>query len=74
MNHIRKRIGLAVNGPFSRANVQRNRTEHTKEAANINFGQSSDEIVQQQQQRMWTSNFTAKKSQCQWRIRRRKAL
>ncbi|XP_060592844.1 uncharacterized protein LOC132747468 [Ruditapes philippinarum] len=52
---VRTRLGLAVRGPVPRPFVEQNRTKHNR--ANINFGHSNDIILQQQLERMWTSDF-----------------
>ena len=54
---VRTRLGWAVRGPVPQADVKQNTTELTMEAVNINFGQSSDVLLQQQLECMWTSDF-----------------
>ena len=54
---VRTQLGWAVRGPVPRASIEQNRTKHPREAANINFGQTSDVLLQQNLERMWTSDF-----------------
>ncbi|XP_045206017.2 uncharacterized protein LOC123558205 [Mercenaria mercenaria] len=55
---VRTRLGLAVRGPIPRTSTEQKKAANVREPVNIHFGQSSDVILQQQLERMWTSDFS----------------
>ncbi|XP_060575097.1 uncharacterized protein LOC132732639 [Ruditapes philippinarum] len=54
---VRTQLGWAVRGPIPYNNSKHNKTDNKRTPINIHFGQSSDAILQQQLERMWTSDF-----------------
>ncbi|XP_060602645.1 uncharacterized protein LOC132755746 [Ruditapes philippinarum] len=54
---VRTQLGWAVRGPIPYNNSKHNKSDNKRTPININFGQSSDAILQQQLERMWTSDF-----------------
>ncbi|XP_053390098.1 uncharacterized protein LOC123563639 [Mercenaria mercenaria] len=55
---VRTRLGWAVRGPIPRTSTEQKRAANVREPVNIHFGQSSDVILQQQLERMSTSDFS----------------